>query len=161
LVQERTATIATQLAFENRERIPSLPNFDAKSRELFEKALPRGVLLPRLEWDRDRENYWMSPQQLLRHVFVPGQLIVGKLAGTFLGHLDDRPVVTIAGARAGKTSTATRPAIAACEATAIKLNTGCLTGSLVSSCCDMLYSGDIRITLPTVRNRRWRCCMAI
>jgi type IV secretion system protein VirD4 len=100
---------ATQIAIEHPTLRPALPTFDAKSRELFEKALPRGVLLPRLERDRDRENYWMSPQQLLRHAFVPGQLIVGKLAGTFLGHLDDRPVVTIAGARAGKTSTVLEP----------------------------------------------------
>ena len=88
---------------------PALPNFDPVSRDLFEKALPRGVLLPRLEPDRERENYWMSPYQLMRHSYVPGQLIIGKLAGTYLGHMDDRPLVTIAGARAGKTSTVLEP----------------------------------------------------
>jgi type IV secretion system protein VirD4 len=88
---------------------PALPNFDPLSRELFERALPRGVLLPRLDPDRPRENYWMSPHQLLRHRYVPGQLIIGKLAGTFLGHMDDRPIVTIAGARAGKSSTVLEP----------------------------------------------------
>ena len=44
-----------------------------------------------------------------RYGFVPGQIILGKFAGQFLGHLDDRPLITIAGARAGKTSTILEP----------------------------------------------------
>ena len=86
-----------------------LPAFDERTRELYEKALPRGVLLPRLQADRERENYWMSPLELARHAYVPGQIILGKFGGTPLGHLDDRPMVTIAGARAGKTSTVLEP----------------------------------------------------
>jgi hypothetical protein len=88
---------------------PTLPGFDARSRELYGTALPRGVLLPRLEADRERVNYWMSPAELMRHRFQLGQIILGKLAGVYLGHLDDRPMVTIAGARAGKTSTVLEP----------------------------------------------------
>ena len=76
---------------------PTLPGFDALSRELYGTALPRGVLLPRLEPDRERVNYWMSPTELMKHRFQLGQIILGKLAGTYLGHLDDRPMVTIAG----------------------------------------------------------------
>jgi type IV secretion system protein VirD4 len=88
----------------------ALPGFDARSREFFEKALPRGVLLPRLEADRERVNFWMSPKELMKFQFQFGQIILGKLAGTyFLGHLDDRPMVTIAGARAGKTTTVLEP----------------------------------------------------
>jgi type IV secretion system protein VirD4 len=88
---------------------PTMTGFDARSRELYGTALPRGVLLPRLEPDRERINYWMSPSELMRHRFQFGQIILGKLAGTYLGHLDDRPMVTIAGARAGKTSTVLEP----------------------------------------------------
>jgi hypothetical protein len=88
---------------------PTLPGFDARSRELYGMALPRGVLLPRLEPDRERVNYWMSPATLMRHRFQLGQIILGKLAGVYLGNLDDRPMVTIAGARAGKTSTVLEP----------------------------------------------------
>jgi type IV secretion system protein VirD4 len=88
---------------------PTLRDFDTRSRELYGTALPRGVLLPRLEPDRERINYWMSPAQLMRHRFELGQIILGKLGGTYLGHLDDRPMVTIAGARAGKTSTVLEP----------------------------------------------------
>ena len=43
------------------------------------------------------------------HGYLPGQIILGKLAGRFIGHLDDRPQITIAGARAGKTSTVLEP----------------------------------------------------
>src|ERR1700728_1399865 len=90
---------------------PTLPGFDTPSRELYETALPRGVLLPRLEADRERMNLWMSPMELMKFQYQPGQIILGKLAGTYLGHLDDRPIVTIAGARAGKTSTVLEPNI--------------------------------------------------
>jgi type IV secretion system protein VirD4 len=88
---------------------PTLPDFDARSRELYGTALPRGVLLPRLEADRERINFWMSPTELLKYRFQLGQIILGKFAGVHLGHLDDRPMVTIAGARAGKTSTVLEP----------------------------------------------------
>jgi type IV secretion system protein VirD4 len=88
---------------------PTLLSFDARSRELYGKALPRGVLLPRLDRDRERINFWMSPEELLKMQYRDGQLILGKLGETWLGHLDDRPMVTIAGSRAGKTSTVLEP----------------------------------------------------
>src|SRR5437879_6516767 len=105
---ERTK-LATDLTRVSDDVRPALPNFDPLSRALYEKALPRGVLIPRLDPDREHQNYWMSPYRLLRHRYAPGQLIIGKLANTFLGHMDDRPIVTIAGARSGKTSTVLEP----------------------------------------------------
>ncbi|HVR55679.1 MAG TPA: type IV secretory system conjugative DNA transfer family protein [Pseudolabrys sp.] len=81
----------------------------AKSRDLYETGLPRGALLPRLTADRERMSNWMSPGSLLRHRIRPGQLVIGKLGDTFLGHLDDRPMLTIAGARSGKSSTVLKP----------------------------------------------------
>jgi len=86
-----------------------LPALDSRSRELYEKALPRGVLVPRFVEDRPPVNYWMPPFELASYAFAPGQIILGKFGGRFLGHLDDRPLVTIAGARAGKTSTVLEP----------------------------------------------------
>ncbi len=94
-----------------RARQLGLPALDARSRALYETGLPRGVLLPRFTADRARVNYWMAPSELMRHAYRPGQIMVGKFAGRFLGHLDDRPMVTIAGARAGKTSTVLEPNI--------------------------------------------------
>ncbi|WP_426424155.1 type IV secretory system conjugative DNA transfer family protein [Bradyrhizobium genosp. A] len=100
---------ATKINTSQAQGLPNLPGFDARSRELYETALPRGVLLPRLARDRERINFWMSPKELIKFQFQFGQIIIGKLAGTILGHLDDRPMVTIAGARAGKTSTVLEP----------------------------------------------------
>jgi type IV secretion system protein VirD4 len=88
---------------------PGLERLDEKTRALFEKRLPRGVLYPRLQRDRERINYWMSPGELMGHRYELGQLMIGKLGDTFLGHLDDRPMVTLAGSRAGKTSTVLEP----------------------------------------------------
>src|SRR5580658_9883138 len=88
-----------------------LPALDARSRELYERALPRGVMVPRFTPDRPAVNYWMPPYQLAQYGFVPGQIILGKLGGQNLGYIDDRPQITIAGARAGKTSTVLEPNI--------------------------------------------------
>ncbi|MCP3477649.1 type IV secretory system conjugative DNA transfer family protein [Bradyrhizobium sp. CCGUVB1N3] len=87
----------------------SLTGLDHRGQELFGRALPRGVLLPRLKPDRERVNFWMSPGELLRHRFVPGQIMLGKFAGQYLGHMDDRPLVTFAQSRSGKTSTVIEP----------------------------------------------------
>ena len=86
-----------------------LPGLDPASAELYGMVIPRGASVPRFTPDRPRRNAWMSPYELAQHAYLPGQLILGKFGGRFLGHLDDRPMVTIAGARAGKTSTILEP----------------------------------------------------
>src|SRR5215831_16681058 len=100
---------ASPAALSNPDTYFGLPALDSRSRGLFETALPRGVLVPRVAPDRAPVNFWMPPHELLRYVYAPGQIILGKFAGRFLGHLDDRPLVTVAGARAGKTSTILEP----------------------------------------------------
>jgi type IV secretion system protein VirD4 len=100
---------ASPLALSEPERHLGLPALDARSRGLYEAELPRGVLAPRFVPDRPPVNYWMAPSELARYAYAPGQIILGKFGGQFLGHLDDRPMVTIAGARAGKTSTILEP----------------------------------------------------
>jgi type IV secretion system protein VirD4 len=100
---------ASPAALGNFQSELGLPALDDRSRELYEKALPRGLLVPRFTPDRPPANHWMPPYELARHAFVPGQIVIGKLADRFLGHLDDRPLVTVAGARAGKTSTVLEP----------------------------------------------------
>jgi type IV secretion system protein VirD4 len=86
-----------------------LPALDARSRNLYGQELPRGVLLPRFIPDRPPVNYWMRPHEVAQLAYAPGQIILGKFANRFLGHLDDRPQITIAGARAGKSSTVLEP----------------------------------------------------
>lgn len=86
-----------------------LPGLDPLSQALYGKALPRGVLMPRFMSDRPPVNHWMRPHELAAHVYRPGQILLGKFAGQFIGALDDRPIVTVAGARSGKTSTVLEP----------------------------------------------------
>jgi type IV secretion system protein VirD4 len=100
---------ASPLALSHTASHLGLTGFDQASRDLYEKALPRGVLLARTQPDRPPVNYWMAPHLLAQKNYLPGQIILGKFAGRPLGHLDDRPIVTIAGARAGKTSTILEP----------------------------------------------------
>ena len=104
--RERWATPLAGARFETRIGLPAL---DQRSRQLLEQALPRGVSAARFGADRPMENRWMAPQDILRHAYVPGQIILGKFGGRYLGHMDDRPQITIAGARAGKTSTVLEP----------------------------------------------------
>lgn len=86
-----------------------LPALDPRSQQLYGQVLPRGVLMPRLVADRPPLNYWMEAHQLAAMRWAPGQIMLGKMGNNFIGHIDDRPVVTIAGARAGKTSTVLEP----------------------------------------------------
>jgi len=69
---------ASPLALSNPQLHLGLPALDARSRELYEKALPRNVPLPRTFPDRPPVNYWMPPHELLQHAFVPGQIMLGK-----------------------------------------------------------------------------------
>lgn len=100
---------ASPLVLSRPQRSLGLPALDEHSRELYERVLPRGVRVPRFVADRPPVNHWMSPYELIRYAYMPRQIVLGKFAGRFLGHLDDRPMITIAGARAGKTSTILEP----------------------------------------------------
>jgi type IV secretion system protein VirD4 len=109
-----------------------LSALDPRSRELYERALPRHILAPRFVPDRPPQNYWMSPQSLMQYSYLPGQIILGKFGGNFLGYLDDRPMVTIAGARAGKTSTILEPNIYLYPGSMILLDPKCELASTAS-----------------------------
>ena len=99
----------TRLVLANTQQHFGLPAMDARSRQLYEQGLPRGVLVPRFTPDRPPLNHWMAAHELAEHIYQPGQIILGKFAGKFIGYLDDRPQITIAGARAGKTTTVLEP----------------------------------------------------
>src|SRR5262245_18935022 len=71
-----------------------LPALDADSARLYGYALPRITLMPRPMPDRPGVNHWMRASEALAHTYQPGQIILGKLAHTPLGHMDDRPMVT-------------------------------------------------------------------
>lgn len=112
------------------------PALDPRSRDLYENRLPRGVLMPRQVPERPPVNYWMRPSDLLRYRYQPGQIILGKFANSLLGYLDDRPAVTVAGARAGKSSTILEP------------NLYCYPGSMVV----LDPKGELAATTALVRH---------
>jgi type IV secretion system protein VirD4 len=85
-----------------------MPALDPQSARLYQ-ALPRNAMIARGEPDRPGVNHWARVGDALGRRFAPGQIILGKLAHAPIGYLDDRPLVTIAGARAGKTSTVLEP----------------------------------------------------
>lgn len=86
-----------------------LPALDPRSAKLHGESLPRGAGLPRLTPDRRPTNYWMSPAAMMRYAYQPGDIILGRIGNTILGSNDDRPLVTDAMARSGKTSTVLVP----------------------------------------------------
>lgn len=103
---ERWSTPIKQAQLRSYSSLPTLGN----SRDLFETVFPRGALLARQTADRERMNYFMAPGALMaRHRYEQGQLIIGKLGTTPLGHLDDRPMIITAAARSGKSSTTQLP----------------------------------------------------
>ena len=61
------------------------PTLDRDDARLYGEALPRGVVVPRPNADRAPSNRWMSPQEVMRHRFMPGQLILGKLGDVPVG----------------------------------------------------------------------------
>jgi type IV secretion system protein VirD4 len=91
------------------ERHVGIPALEPLGAQLYGERLPRGVLVPRPLGDRAPVNTWMRPVEVMQMRYQPGHIIFGKLGGQVLGWLDDRPMVTIAGARAGKTSTVLKP----------------------------------------------------
>lgn len=100
---------ASRLHIVNPEFHLGLPALDEATALLYGKALPRSTMMPRPDADREAVNHWMRLSEGVERKFQPGQIMLGKLAHTPLGHLDDRPMVTIVGARAGKTSTVLEP----------------------------------------------------
>ena len=87
--------------------LPGLGEVDGR---LYGQMLPRGVPLARARHDFEPVNRWARPDEALAALHcTDGGIILGKLAGMPLGFDDDRPAVTIAMARAGKTSTALKP----------------------------------------------------
>ncbi len=86
-----------------------LAALDERSARLYGEALPRHASVARPADDRAAQNHWMPPVEAARLYYVPGQIVLGKLGSILIGHIDDRPMVTIAGARAGKTSTVLEP----------------------------------------------------
>jgi type IV secretion system protein VirD4 len=101
---------ASRLPQAPRQDSIGLPRLGAAERQLYGEALPRGVNIARAAADRAPVNSWCRPADALAALaYQRGDILLGKLAGQFIGSGDDRPLTTVAAARAGKTSTILEP----------------------------------------------------
>lgn len=74
--------------------------------------LPRGIDVIRERIDRKEAARWARPHEIGTLAFTGGhQVLLGKYAGRLIGRADDKPLVTIASARSGKTSSVLKPVL--------------------------------------------------
>lgn len=69
--------------------------------------LPRGVKHQRTEIPPDAQ--WMESTKLAAYEYHKGSILLGKDGNTLIGSDDDRHLLTVAGSRAGKSSTCLKP----------------------------------------------------
>src|SRR5262245_32375612 len=84
---------------------------DAESRELLEEALPRGLPFGRDHQNRSERAEWAGLEEIAALKWKPGDIVLGKFNGERLGFMDDKPMVTVASARSGKSSTVIIPTL--------------------------------------------------
>jgi type IV secretion system protein VirD4 len=82
---------------------------DAESRHLLEEALPRGLPFLREQQNRSERAEWASVEEIEGLKYKSGDILLGKFNGQRLGHMDDKPMLTVASARSGKSSTVIVP----------------------------------------------------
>jgi type IV secretion system protein VirD4 len=73
--------------------------------------LPRGADVIRDQIDRKERARWARASEIAALSYAPGQVMLGKHAGRLIGYGDDKPMVTVASARSGKTATVLKPTL--------------------------------------------------
>jgi type IV secretion system protein VirD4 len=84
---------------------------EADSQRLLEEALPRGLPFGRERQNRSERAEWAGLEEINRLKCKRGDILLGKFNGERLGYLDDKPMVTLASARSGKSSTVIIPTL--------------------------------------------------
>ena len=95
---------------------------DAESAELLEKALPRGLPFGREQQNRSERAQWAGMEEIARLKWKPGDILLGKFNGERLGYMDDKPMITVASARSGKSSTVIIPTLLTYPGSALVLD---------------------------------------
>ena len=83
----------------------------AESQELLDEALPRGLPFGREQQNRSERAQWAGLEEIGALKWKPGDILLGKFNGERLGFMDDKPMVTVASARSGKSSTVIIPTL--------------------------------------------------
>ncbi|MEQ1694828.1 MAG: type IV secretory system conjugative DNA transfer family protein [Hyphomicrobiaceae bacterium] len=73
--------------------------------------LPRGADVIRDQIDRKERARWARASEIAALSYAPGQVLLGKNGGRLIGCGDDKPMVTCASARSGKTATVLKPTL--------------------------------------------------
>ncbi len=106
---------AERLAAAVPELAPAAGRRDARLGESRASAiaerLPRGVDVVRQTMDRKESARWARADEIARHGYRWNHLVLGKHAGQLIGAGDDKPMVTVASARSGKTATVLKPSL--------------------------------------------------
>jgi type IV secretory pathway TraG/TraD family ATPase VirD4 len=84
---------------------------ERESQELLEHVLPRGLPFGRDQQNRSERAEWASVEEIEGLKYKPGDILLGKFNGQRLGYTDDKPMVTVASARSGKSSTVIIPTL--------------------------------------------------
>lgn len=87
--------------------------FDAQRAQQIVERLPRGADVIRDQIDRKERARWARANEIAALRYRPGDVIIGKHNGQVIGHGGDKPLVTVASARSGKTSTVLKPTLLA------------------------------------------------
>lgn len=83
------------------------------TRRLYETDLDRGLPFARDgRQNRSERAMWADPAQVAAEMqWQPGGILLGTCNGERIGYMDDRPMVTVASARSGKSSTVILPTL--------------------------------------------------
>jgi type IV secretion system protein VirD4 len=95
---------------------------DVESQELLEEALPRGLPFGRDQQNRSERAQWAGVDEIGALKWKPGDIVLGKFNGDRLGYMDDKPMVTVASARSGKSSTVIIPTLLTYPGSALVLD---------------------------------------
>jgi len=96
---------------------------DQMSQRLLEEALPRGLPFGREDQqNRSERAEWAGVEEISALTWKPGDILLGKFNGERLGYMDDKPMVTVASARSGKSSTVIIPALLTYPGSALVLD---------------------------------------
>lgn len=99
--------VATTRAPEHGIRV----SHDAQRAHQIVDSLPRGADVIRSQIDRKERARWARSDEIAAYRYKSGDVVIGKHNGYLIGIGDDKPMVTVASARSGKTSTVLKPTL--------------------------------------------------
>ncbi|MEQ1652362.1 MAG: type IV secretory system conjugative DNA transfer family protein, partial [Hyphomicrobium sp.] len=84
---------------------------DPQRAAAIQERLPRGADVIRNQIDRKERARWARSAEIAAFRYRPGDVVIGKHDGYLMGMGGDKPLLTVASARSGKTSTILKPTL--------------------------------------------------